>query len=321
MKKMCTVLMLFFVLVSCKEKKLKSIASEDLTASELIALTPDLKLPLLMSDTVLLRNENDSFAVSHKVVQTMLGDTVFNQLYPKVKQLKLFAMGKTASEVSGTFVLLKSVAGAKREAHLFHFNKDMAYTDGIKLAGNEVSAKGKKYGRLDSKLNIALCEDVRTATGELFTNETVYAVNDTGKFFVVMTNSNEDLSDEILGNPIDTFARKQIYSADYLIDKKNMVSVRDGLTAKTMIFFIHVSKQNGTCVGELKGEATFTEKNKAVFKDEGSDCEIDFIFSKTSVTIKEINACGSYRDITCFFEGTFTKKAIPKPATKAVKKK
>lgn len=314
-------MLLVLVFLSCKEKKQKSIASEDLTAAELIALTPDLKLPLLMSDTVLMRNENDSFAVSHKVVQTMLSDTVFNQWYPKTKQLKIFALGKTATDAGGTFVLLKSVSGTRREAHLIHFDKNMLYTDGIKLAGNEVSAKGKKYGRVDAKLNIALCEDIRSSTGELFTNETVYAVNESGKFIVVMTNSNEDLSDEILGNPIDTFARKQIYSADYVQDKKNMVSVRDGLTAKTMIFFIHLSKQNGACVGELKGEATFTEKNKAVFKDNGSDCEINFIFSKSSVTIKEINACGSYRDITCFFEGTFAKKAVPKPATKIVKKK
>lgn len=305
-------LLLVLVLLSCKEKKQKSIASEDLTAAELIALIPDLKLPLLMSDTVLIKNDKDSFAVSHKVVQNMLSDSIFLKFYPRPKLIKLFALGKVTNGNGGFYVLLKSVSGAKREAHLFHFDKKIHFTDGLKLAGNEVSAKGKKYGRVDNKLNIALCEDKRTATGELFTNETVYAVNESGKFIVVMTNSNEDLSDEILGNPIDTFARKQIYSADYLQDKKNMVSVRDGLTAKTMIFFIHVSKQNGACVGELKGEATFTGKNKAVFKDKGSDCEIDFIFSKSSVTIKEIKACGSYRDITCFFEGTFTKKVASK---------
>jgi hypothetical protein len=321
MKKMCSKLLLFLVLLSCKEKKQKTIASEDLTAVELIVLIPDMKLPLLMSDTVLIKNDNDSFAVSHKVVQRMLSDSIFLKFYPRPKLMKLFALGKATNNDGSSYVLLKSVSGSKREAHLFHFNKAMLYTDGLKLAGNEVSAKGKKYGRIDNKLNIALCEDVRTVTGELYTNETVYGVNDSGKYMIVMTNSNEDLSDEILGNPIDTFARKQLYSADYVQDKKNMVSVRDGLTAKTITFFIHVSKQNGACVGELKGEATFTEKNKAVYKDEGSDCEINFIFSKSAVTIKEINACGSYRDITCFFEGAFAKKVVPKPAAKPVKKK
>jgi hypothetical protein len=32
---------------------------------------------------------------------------------------------------------------------------------------------------------------------------------------------------------------------------------------------------------------------------------MEFTFTKNAVTIKEIDGCGSYRGITCFFEGSF----------------
>ena len=124
---------------------------------------------------------------------------------------------------------------------------------------------------------------------------------------MAVTNTNEDLSNEILGNPIDSLFRKNKYSGDYSTDKKNLVSIRDGRTDKTLHFFIHFSKRQGSCVGELKGEADWVNKNLAVFRDNKSPCIIEFRFDKNQISIKETGGCGSFRDIKCTFEGSYPK--------------
>jgi hypothetical protein len=191
----------------------------------------------------------------------------------------------------------------------------------MKLIDNQSRNTGNRYFRIDSRFNISMIQERKVATGEIWTNETIYYMNDSGRFIIAMTNSNEDLSDEIMGNPIDTFARKNKFSADYTSDKKNLVSIRDGATAKTFQFFIHFSKQNGECIGELKGEAEWIDKTKGIFRDGDSDCAIEFSFGSSSVSIKEQNGCGSYRDITCFFEGSYPRKKEPVQSKPKSKKK
>jgi hypothetical protein len=314
-------LLLLVFFAACKTKKPKAINDENLTAADFIELAPALSLPVSVNDSLLNRKEGDSSLINPKAFQTFLPDTVFKKFYPQTKQLKLYIIGKATDEQKGNYVIVKSVAGKSRAAQLFYFNKKQTYLGGMKLIDNLGKGTGR-YFRIDSRFNISMIQEKRVATGETWTNETIYYMNDSGRFIIAMTNSNEDLSDEIMGNPIDTFARKNKFSADYTSDKKNLVSVRDGSTAKTFQFFIHFSKQNGECIGELKGEGEWIDKTKGIFRDGNSDCAIEFSFGTSSVTIKEQNGCGSYRNITCFFEGSYPRKKEPvKPKLKAKKKK
>jgi hypothetical protein len=97
------------------------------------------------------------------------------------------------------------------------------------------------------------------------------------------------------------------------------VSFRDGRKAGTLLFFIHFEKDNGTCNGELKGDAVLGPGNTAKFTENNGTCSIDFMFNGNTVRIKELEGCGSYRDIKCFFEGSYTRKK--KPILKTQKKK
>jgi hypothetical protein len=127
-----------------------------------------------------------------------------------------------------------------------------------------------------------------------------------------MSDSNEKKSTDII-NPIDTLPAHNKYSGDYITDKKNFISVRDGKNEQTYIFFIHFEKNKGTCVGELKGEMDVTGETNAVYQESGDPCVINFKFTSSTIKVKENGNCGNYRGITCPFDFTFKKKKESKP--------
>lgn len=301
-----TILFLFFL--SCKEEKVKTIADADLTLADFISLAPQVKLPFIVHDSTLSKKENDSAAINLDLFKTFLPDSVFKNQYPVTKQLKVHVLGKSTDAQKGNYLFVKSSVNKRKAVYLYYFNEKNVYTGTMKLLDNSNPVKSNRLTRIDSRYNIAFIKEQKTPTGEVWSDETIYYMDAKGNVILTMTNSTEDRSDEIRGNPIDTLPRKNKYSADYSSDKKNLVSIRDGSTPKTFQFFIHFSKQNGDCVGELKGEGEFTANGKGVFHDKGSPCEILFSFSSGSVSIKETNGCGSFRDITCFFEGSYIKK-------------
>ena len=61
-------------------------------------------------------------------------------------------------------------------------------------------------------------------------------------------------------------------------------------------------------------------KTTAEYKAPGNPCALEFVFSGNSVTMKETGGCGTYRDIKCFFEGTYARKAVPRRKTANKKK-
>ncbi|HEX4958284.1 MAG TPA: hypothetical protein VFV46_08915 [Lacibacter sp.] len=301
-------IVLLLLFVSCKERKVKTIADADLTLGDFILLAPQVKLPFIVHDTTLQKKENDSAAINFELFKSFLPDSVFQKHYPATKQLKVFVLGKSTDAQKGNYLFVKSSTGKRKAVYLYYFNAKNNYTGTMKLLDNTIPTRNNRFTRIDGRYNIAFVKEQKTPTGEVWTDETIYYLDGNGKVILAMTNSTEDRSDEIMGNPIDTLPRKYKYSADYSSDKKNLVSIRDGSTPKTFQFFIHFSKQNGDCIGEIKGEGEFTENDRGVFHDKDSECEILFNFSSTAVTIKETNGCGSYRDITCFFEGSYPKK-------------
>jgi hypothetical protein len=310
------------LLFACKSKKVKTVQDEDLSASEFISLVPKVSFPVIIHDTMLNKKPNDSALINQAVFKTFIPDSVFKKYYPQTKQLKLYLAGKVSDGAEGSYIMIKSILPSSRAAHVFYFDKSASYKGSMKLADANQKAKGNRYTKIDSRLNITMVDEAKLSTGELQVAETVYYLDEDGSFKIAMTNSNEDLSDEVMGNPIDTFPRKNKFSADYSNDKKNFISIRDDTSAKSFYFYIHFSKQNGECTGEVKGKGTWVDKTKGVFNDESSDCVILLNFTSSSVSIKEEDGCGSYRGITCFFEGTYARnKEAVKPKDKSKTKK
>lgn len=98
---------------------------------------------------------------------------------------------------------------------------------------------------------------------------------------LIMTDALEDKVTELI-NPIDSFARKQKFTADYGSGKMNLVSIRDGRKKGMITFFIHFEKDNGNCTGELKGEAKMISNTMAEYKEAGQPCSIQFNFTSST---------------------------------------
>ncbi|MET0299999.1 MAG: hypothetical protein ABW036_09560, partial [Flavitalea sp.] len=158
------------------------------------------------------------------------------------------------------------------------------------------------------KFQVTTYHDVKKANNETSYKKNVYILNESdSSFMLILTEPNEDII-ETLVNPIDTLPSKNKVSGDYRIDKRNLVSIRDGKDQSNILFFVHFEKDDETCKGELKGAARFISPTVAQYKESGSPCTVQFDFKGNIVTMKEVEGCGSYRDIKCFFDGKYVRK-------------
>ena len=175
---------------------------------------------------------------------------------------------------------------------------------------------------LDKSFSIIKTMQKKKKDGNVSEGKDVYVLNEEeGRFILILTDPLDEKMPEMI-NPIDTLARKNKLSTDYFINKKNIVSIRDGRKPDRLLFFIHFENSNGECSGELKGEAVFKSPKIAEYHANGNLCALRFTFTTSSVTIQEIEACGSYRGVRCVFDGTYPRKKEIKPdkKTSATKK-
>ncbi|HKP32418.1 MAG TPA: hypothetical protein VJT83_06810, partial [Chitinophagaceae bacterium] len=191
----------------------------------------------------------------------------------------------------------------------------------LPLVINDGDPKTSQNATMDARYTISVNKQRKKPNGELGYKRDAYVYNNIGTFTLIMTESNESpvAAGEII-NPVDTLPKKNKYSADYGKDKRNIISIRDGRKPSLMRFFVHFEKDNGTCKGELRGEASFVKPNVAIFRESGDPCVLEFTFSASSISMKELEGCGNYRDIRCFFEGSFPRKKEPKPKPTPKKK-
>jgi hypothetical protein len=136
----------------------------------------------------------------------------------------------------------------------------------------------------------------------------------TKQFSWVVTDQLDENKDVL--NPIDTLPARYKLSGDYVKDKKNIVSIRDGRYPNQLVLFVHF--ENGECKGELKGNLIMTSSTSAVYRQSGDPCVLQLKFTGSTVTLNEEQGCANYRGIDCAFTGSFTKKKI-KPASRTSK--
>ena len=135
---------------------------------------------------------------------------------------------------------------------------------------------------LQTSLHLLLEKKNTDADNKVLYSRNGYAFNESANNFTeVMNDTNEEKANDII-NPIDTLAQLNKYSGDYITDKKNFISIRDGKNARTYIFFIHFEKNKATCVGELKGEMSLVNETNAVYQESGDPCVINFKFSTST---------------------------------------
>ncbi len=319
MKKWPLLFLMPLLLFACKGKK-KQLSDDDaLEPADFIAYFDEIKLPVYLADSSFTKKDNDSVIISSKAFARFVPDTLLSRHFGKGLHPKLYPEGKVSVKNQETYLFVKAAAPGKKSIFVLVFDKDKKFVVGMPLVTSDDDERTQNSAGMDSKYTITTNQAKKAASGIVYRKK-AYVFNSAGVFTLILTESNDVASvKNILINPIDTLPRKNKLSGDYTQDKINIVSFRDGRNASELIMFVHFEKDGGNCRGELKGEVKVQGSNKAVFHRSGDQCILEFVFNGNSVTMKEEAGCGSHRDIKCFFEGTYTRKASPK-AAKARKK-
>ena len=305
---------LAWIAAGCKDNKKVSLTGEEpVEVEDFIEFFPESKLPVVVADTTLSKKVSDSLLIAYSVFTQFVPDTILKKDFNKAKP-KIYPLGRVKEKGKETYLFARAVQGTKRVGYLVTFDNDDKYPNTLRLvrSGENYS---HVYGSLDKKFQITTYRERKNAEGGVSFKRNVYIYNNaSNEFTLILTEPNEEMTEDLL-NPIDTLSQKNKYTGDYPANKKNFISFRDGKNTSEILFFTHFEKNKGECVGELKGTARFVSSKKAVYKEAGNPCTLEFTFTTSSVYMKEVEGCGSYRDIRCFFEGTYPKKKS-KPAKK-----
>ena len=308
------------VLLCCKSKKLSLAGNDKVDADDFIGSFETVKLPYQVTDSIFLQEADDSSMISYKIFTQFVADTVITKHFAKGVNPDLYPVAKVKTEKNESYLLCDAVTDDKEILYLLCFDKSNKFIASKVLFAYDKNPGNSASASIDNKYTITITHQHRSEQGELLYKKDAYVLNDAGTFTLILTESNDAAAKTVtIINPIDTLPRKHKFSGDYITDKKNFISVRDGRNASTILFFVHFEKDNGACNGELKGQAKFISATTAQFHGNADRCTINFSFSNNKIFMKEIEGCGNYRDIKCFFEGSFLKKKETKP--KALKKK
>ncbi len=291
--------------LACKDKKPDLSGEAPVTVSDFIDFFPKLSLSFQLEDTSLLRKDKDSLLISRKVFTQFVPDSVLNRLMGKAARPKIYAMGRAKGDE--TYLFAKAVAGEKRAVYLFAFDKKNKFIAAMPFLIPDQAAATRQVSVFDNKYTISKNVTRRNADGSVNEGKDVYVLNAAaGEYMLIMTDALDEKPAELI-NPIDTLSRKQKYTANYGSGKTTLFSFRDGRRADQLRFFIHFEKNNGECVGELKGEAQMKGPNRAEYREPGEQCALQFTFTNSSVTVKELEPCGSRRGLRCSFDGTYSR--------------
>lgn len=306
-----------FMACACQQKKRPSMTGEDpVEVKDFITFFQPVSLPFQVADSVLGKKESDSALISYKIFTQFVPDTVVAKFFSKGAKPRFFAMGKAEVPGAETYLFVKAATSVKKVILLFAFDKKSQFLAALPLLRSDASKTLQRSASLDRKYSITKSQLRRNADGTISEGKDVYVLNEaTRDFMLIMTDALEDKVTELI-NPIDTLPRKHKLSADYTAGKMNLVSIRDGRKNDRLTFFIHFEKNNGDCTGELKGEAIIKPGNIAEYREAGDPCVLQFRFSSSSVTLKEIEGCGSRRGLRCSFDGSFVRKKYVKPSEK-----
>ena len=305
MNKLLLALLAICLLGACKSKHKKG-PGDAFTLEDFRQLFNNTTLPYKLTTDSLKAEQDDSLAVTPKLLAQFLTDTLAKADYPKDTLVKFFPL----AYFEGTdihYYVVKAKGKSGTTAYLCITDKKGHYLNRIRVAkvgnGNSV-----QYFTIDTKQVVKITEEKQLAGSRTATKEEFYSVGNDGKTTLIMTNSSGEAAAEQIFNPIDTLPGKHKLSGDYEAGELSLVSIRDGKDAKSFEFFISFSRENSGCKGELSGTGHFVSANKGEYKDKETSCGISFQFSAGRLSIKEIGGCGAYRGVRCFFEGNYSKK-------------
>jgi hypothetical protein len=320
MYKVLLLILMVFLIVSCKSKKTKLADEDEVEIEGFIEFFPDIALPFQMTDSLINSKPTDSATIGLKIFTQFVPDSIITSQFGQKAKPMIYPLGKSVVEDYETYLFVKAVTTNKKVGYVVSFDKENKFVSAMPLVPDKDAATFQSL-TLDKKYSLTSLKRIKNKEGLFDEERNVYILNAEARMFtLILTDEAVPDDEQEIINPIDTFPKKNKFAGDYVKDKRNYISIRDGRNANELMFFTHFEKMDGECTGELKGIATINGSKSALYRANGNPCVLEFTFQGSSVAMKEVEACGSYRDITCFFDGTYQKKKEPKPKKAAAKK-
>jgi hypothetical protein len=306
------------VLSACGHKATDVNSGEQkIEPDDFLAMFHDLKLPVNFTDSSLQKKSPDS-PLAWSAFSQFIPDSLVHKNFGKSIKPRLFASGKLQVKNAETYLFIKALAPLKKVIYLICLDNEGKFRTGMPVVIHEDESGIHYNTTIDNKYAISVSRTHKDGDGKPVFVRTVWVYNAEGVFTLIMRESNEGKpKTSQIYNPIDTLAHKHKFTGDYLQDKRNFISFRDGKSSNVIRFFVHFEKDNGNCKGELKGEARFVSSGIARYIANGDPCSLEFNFTDKNVRMRELDGCGNHRDIRCFFDGVFMKRK--EPSNKAIK--
>ena len=298
-----------FCLTACKSRSGPPLSGEETVSfRDLTDSFPDLVTPIELADTALYKNGQDTILISQQVFGQFVPDSVMTKVFGKKSKPRIYPFGKIAKEKGEKYLFVKAFNGNDKALLVLCFDRLDSFRNAMVALKPDRISNTQQSMTFDHRQALSKIITRKNKDGSVSEGKNVYAYYpENNAFILIMTDPLDDQVPELV-NPIDTMGRKQKFTADYVQDKRNIVSFRDGTRPGKLLFFIHFEKSKGSCTGEIKGEATMQGTNKAIYKRQGDPCGLEFTFRTNSVSLREITGCGNYRGIDCSFSGVYPRK-------------
>lgn len=304
------IVLIGIILWSCKGKK----DENGFSYEKFSELFPPAQATYQVSDAEL-SNNKDTTVIRSPEFAKFISDSVKQKLFGKTGKVKYIALARIKAPEKTNYYIVKAISGSKRVALLLPFTNDQ-FDVAFPFLVPDNDGTTSQVSSIDKSNAIIKSISQKKPGGETAEGKEVYQYVPEAKQFTLLLTSPLNATAEII-NPIDTLPRKNKFSGDYITDKKNYVSIRDGRSATELLVFIHIEK--GECTGEIKGSLLLTSSTKGVYRQGGDPCQLSFQFSGNTVSVKEDGGCGSRRGLDCSFDGSYKKKKEAKP--KSTKKR
>jgi hypothetical protein len=291
--------------------------TEKISADDFLKAFRELKLPVTIADTAL-QHFADTLTISKAMFTQFIPDSALDTLSGTLKNDIIIHPAGMIHRKEQDFLLATFSSDKKINLAVLALDDKHKFLTASAILNNTRNDKYNHTVTITEEPTFILKRERMMADNSSLYSRNGFAFNAASNSFTqVLHDSNEDTAknNEVI-NPIDTLPSTNKFSGDYITDKKNFISVRNGKNATSYMFFIHFEKSKDDCKGELKGTMTLTDEKNAVFTESGDPCVINFKFSNNSINIKEQGNCGNHRGITCPFNFTFKKKVQPKKKVK-----
>lgn len=298
--------LLIVLIFSCKEKQIDLSGDVPLKQKDFFGIFKPISLPYSVSDTNIDKNA-DTLSIGIKAFLQFFPDSAFSNVTGKNRKLSIHPIGKIEKEKEHYYLVLITQQKLNKLV-VFVTDKKNKFLGVKELLHNDYNDEYAHSLSINKEPTFLISKEKIGKDNQIQFSRAGWVYNDVGIFMVVINDTNEDPKKSEVINPLDTLPKKNKFSGDYVKDKKNYVSIRDGKDLNNYSFFIHFERNEGACIGELKGNLEMKKPNSGIFNENGDPCIIDFIFEGNDITLKEQGSCGNHRGIKCFFNDSFVKK-------------